>query len=328
MSFCIGGQQRRDLWAVTAYFNPCAYTRRRENYKVFAERLQLPLLTVELAYGANYELTSADATELVQIRGQHVMWQKERLINHALQYLPHECRKVVWLDCDLLFEGGDWALSVSRALEHSVLLQPFDRVYALDKDVDLTLPLDGQAFLVRQSMMAWYLSEGSEKAAATDSEGDLRRHGLSRDYAAGHAWAMRREALERVGLYDALVVGGGDYALAQAAVGDFESTVRSFRMSASHALHYREWAAQFHSLVGGRVGMIAGAVFHLWHGQLADREYVPRHSILASCDFDPRTDIQLDQSGCWRWSSAKGNHLSDEVARYFARRREDGKANQ
>ena len=39
-----------DLWAITAYFNPFGYRRRRENYGLFRKNLEVPLLTVELGY--------------------------------------------------------------------------------------------------------------------------------------------------------------------------------------------------------------------------------------------------------------------------------------
>ena len=44
------------LWAITSYFNPVSYRSRRENYRLFRERLPVPIVTVELAYGADFEL--------------------------------------------------------------------------------------------------------------------------------------------------------------------------------------------------------------------------------------------------------------------------------
>src|SRR5690349_10101249 len=85
---------RSRLWAITSYFNPLDYRRRRQNYRAFRERLPLPLLTVELAYRSP-ELAAGDADLLVQLRGRDVMWQKERLLNIAVARLPPECDRVV-----------------------------------------------------------------------------------------------------------------------------------------------------------------------------------------------------------------------------------------
>src|SRR5215204_4074910 len=112
------------LWAITSYFNPMRYGRRLANYRLFREHLPLPLIPVELSFGANdFELREGEADVLIQLRGQDVLWQKERLLNVALGELPSGCTKVVWLDCDVVFgedifgEGGGWAEEVSGLLD-------------------------------------------------------------------------------------------------------------------------------------------------------------------------------------------------------------------
>ena len=70
------GPDAGGLWAITSYFNPIGYRRRPANYRLFRERLNVPLVTVELAYGPDFELTQSDADILVQLRGEDVLWQK------------------------------------------------------------------------------------------------------------------------------------------------------------------------------------------------------------------------------------------------------------
>src|SRR5262249_46941224 len=98
----MGAMKAPTLWAISSYFNPAGFRRKLANYRLFRERLIVPLVTVELAYGPNFQLTEGDADVLVQIRGRDVMWQKERLLNLALQALPGECKNVVALDCDII----------------------------------------------------------------------------------------------------------------------------------------------------------------------------------------------------------------------------------
>ena len=45
------------LWAITSYFNPMQYQRRRANYRLFRKYLRVPLVAVELSYGPDFELT-------------------------------------------------------------------------------------------------------------------------------------------------------------------------------------------------------------------------------------------------------------------------------
>src|SRR5688500_17208469 len=104
------------LWAITCYFNPVGYRRRLENYRTFRQRLKVPLVTVELSLDERFQLASGDADILVQLQNPSILWQKERLLNVALESLPDGCDKVAWLDCDIVFESYDWAERASRAL--------------------------------------------------------------------------------------------------------------------------------------------------------------------------------------------------------------------
>ena len=63
-----------ELWAITSYYNPLGYRRRRANYRTFRERLNVPLLTVELAFGPDFELKEGEADILIRRRGGDVLW--------------------------------------------------------------------------------------------------------------------------------------------------------------------------------------------------------------------------------------------------------------
>lgn len=66
-----------------------------------------------------------------------------------------------------------------------------------------------------------------------------------------------------------------------------------------------------------------GTAFHLWHGELSDRQYAERHQRLREFNLDPFSDIARDENGCWRWNTDKGA-MHAAVRRYFETRNEDG----
>ena len=140
---------------------------------------------------------------------------------------------------------------------------------------------------------------------------------------AGLAWATRRDILDKHGLYDAFIVGGGDRAILLAAMGMFDQLVETREMNLRRAEHYRAWAKPYFSTVNRCVGYIPGRVFHLWHGDLINRNHLQRHQLFACFDFDPYMDIALDPNGCWRWSSDK-SEMHSFVKQYFESRKEDG----
>jgi hypothetical protein len=143
-------------------------------------------------------------------------------------------------------------------------------------------------------------------------------------YAHGNALAARRELLERHGLYDRCVIGGGDSALLGAAYGVHEVIAECWRMSPAQSDHYSRWAAGFHSDVKGQVSVLAGEIHHLWHGNLENRRYGRRHLDLEPHHFDPYLDIRLGADAAWRWASDKPG-LHTLLREYFQSRHEDGR---
>jgi len=138
----------------------------------------------------------------------------------------------------------------------------------------------------------------------------------------GGAWAFRRPLLERHGLYDACVVGGGDQAIGYALFGDFGAAVRPIHMNPLQEAHYLRWAEPLYREVRGNVGYVEGRMGALWHGEAKDRRYIERHRGLAPFGFDPERDLARGPEGAWRWATEKPE-MHRYVAEYFASRNED-----
>jgi hypothetical protein len=306
------------LWGITCYFNSVGYRRRLENYRVFRKRLTIPLVTVELSFDGAFQLGKEDADILVQIHGADVMWQKERLLNIALERVPENCDKIAWLDCDIVFGSEDWAEQANRALDASVVVHLFHERHDLPRNASADDLHHWNAPPTSYSVV-------SKIAAGEASPEDLfsANAPLERGSTAGLAWAGRRQVLAKHGLYDACILGSGDRAILCAALGKLDYGARATLMNDRWRQHYLAWARPYSESVMGRVGSIGGRLFHLWHGDIADRQYGRRHSRLRAFDFDPRHDITLDCSGCWRWNSNK-KALHAFVRRYFESRNEDG----
>jgi hypothetical protein len=307
------------LWAVTSYFNPVGYRRRRENYRTFRQQLALPLAAIELSFNGCFELGPEDAEILIQIRGRDVMWQKERLLNAAIQALPAHCTQVAMLDCDVVFARPDWGGALSRRLDDCPLVQPFSTVHYPPPD----LPLDSPQLLsgdFTRPGVGCLIEQGLSALEIWGRLGGVRRPGAP---APGHALAARRDWLLSHGLYDAAIIGGGDLLLLSAACKTFGAAVQRHAMNEAQAKCYLAWAEQLECSVRGEIGCVPGDLVHLWHGEMSNRRTVERYHELAACGFDPEQDIELDSSGCWRWSSDKPA-MHRFVRDYFASRKEDG----
>jgi hypothetical protein len=270
---------------------------------------------VELSFNGCFELNKNDADVLVQIHEGDVMWQKERLLNIALQELPDHCKIVMWLDCDIIFEREDWFESNLEALRENVLIQPYSTVYDLKQGIDASDTLQGNVLMQRESM-AWKICNGTIDYESTSTS-------MLGHYSPGHAWAIHRNAVEPSGFYDAMILGSGDFAMAMAAVERYHDIVDSYGMDSAQAKHYLAWSKKWSGVIKGRIGVVEGGLRHLWHGHLEDRGYDSRYASLRQFDFDPYTDIEIGAKGCWCWNSEKPK-LHEYLRKYFESRKEDG----
>ena len=176
--------------------------------------------------------------------------------------------------------------------------------------------VDGGGLALEREAMGRRYHHGALDSNVTT---DFRANGFS----PGHAWTARREILDQVGFYDAMILGSGDAVMGLAAVGRGPLAAEQFLMNARQREHYLAWAKRHYELVGGNISALEGAIFHLWHGDLDDRGYGSRYQHLRAHDFDPYADIKIAENGCWRWSSDKPE-LHRYVREYFDSRNEDG----
>ncbi|MCG8456791.1 MAG: hypothetical protein MI919_10970, partial [Holophagales bacterium] len=246
------------------------------------------------------------AAGVLQLRTSHVMWQKERLLNHAIENLPPEYDKVAWLDCDLIFDNPFWPAQADSALDRFAAVQLFERVTReAPPGIEETETEHG---------VVWGLAHGRRLDQPVPVHGSP-----------GFAWAARREILEECGLYDKLILGAADYAMVHTMYGTYleDYSFPKRIVSEKEFALFLPWAERFHRRVAGKVGWVPGRIRHLWHGRQADRRYGTRLIDMRPYDFDPAVDIRIGNDQCWQWATDKPG-LHDYVARYFAERREDG----
>ncbi len=310
----MGHEEGHRLWAITTYFNPMRYRARLDNFRYFRRHLKVPLVCVEQYWDAP-QLAGGDADRLVHLQGGDVLWQKERLLNVAIQRLPPEAEYVAWLDCDIVFKRHDWAQAAIAALHRHRLVQLFTEM------VDLPLGEVSSQDFARHPPSGQAIGGLLQRGAASQGHFTPASTGGMRRALFGLAWAAEVELIRRHGFYDAMIIGSGDRAMVCAALGRPQDAEAAARLSAIRAQHYRGWADPFHADVQGSVGALAGRLLHLWHGEIKDRRYLERHIDFAQLDFDPYADIEVAANGLFRWTD-RGQRLIPFMSAYFANRNE------
>lgn len=169
----------KNLAVVSCFFNPCNSQSRLDNFRRFERSLGVPVVTVELSFDGEFQIDGA-----IQIRGNesHLMWQKERLLNIAIESLPDDVDAVAWIDADLVFQNPLWYEQAKHLLTTHEHVQLFERIEYLDAagNVERTVP-------------SWAASRQGQRMP-------------------GGAWAARKESFTG-GLPDRHIIGGGDWAM-------------------------------------------------------------------------------------------------------------------
>lgn len=305
------------MWALTSFFNPVGYKNKLKNYRKFREsslKQGLKLLCVELSFGGTEpELSKEDADILIQLRANTILWQKERLLNIGLKYLPKNCTKIIWTDCDIIFQNDSWVEETYKSLDKYFVVQPYSSITRLPKGA--TVNFENLPF-------------GSGEAQKIHSMGygmhDSKREKLSDFFAHGHSgfvWAARREIFDECGFYDRLILGSGDLMMSYAFYGHKFNYIRNLS-SELMQLDQDVWFEKVYNVVKGSVYFTPGLIFHLWHGNVVDKLHDERFEILVSENFDPREDIKLDESNCWTWATNKPK-LHQWCEKYFSFRKEE-----
>jgi len=308
-----------EFWGITTFFNPSHFKVKYTNYLKFRKSSKtqgLQLIAVELSYNNDFELQETDADVLIKIKGdkaKSIMWQKERLLNIALKNLPKNCKKVCWIDADIIFENSNWVYESSRLLDNYRMIHPYSKSYRLEKDQDPKTVSDNEKKKnTFQSIVFDYTMNGSYNSTKQT----------------GYVWAIRRKIIDELGFYDKSIIGGGDRIIARGAFfkhvnhDKYRKNNLEFPYTQKHLKDIESYMAKFLKLVDRRVFFTKGLIHHMWHGDYLKRQYGDRHLILKRNKFDPEKDIKIGKSGCWEWKTDKTKMIAS-VSHYFKSRQED-----
>lgn len=304
-----------DFWAVTTFFNPARFKSLLQNYYFFVENLKrqgVNLLTVECAFGEDgYEIP--EGPNVLRVRAKSVMWQKERLINHAVANLPLECKYFAWLDCDILFTNDDWAKIAAEKLQKAHVVQLFKKVIYLPQG---HLSFNGKDKIMTVQGVVWQKLIHRNWLA--------RRKTKELPFSApGFAWAARRDFFhcpELGGIYDKNIIGSGDTFLVDCYFDSWDIHGFAKKFTDPMKEHMMDWAAKLKAKKPV-LDYVPVDIWHLWHGSLKNRKYMDRHDVVLKYNYDPNQDIAL-AGDVYEWASDKPG-MHEDIRQYFYDRKED-----
>lgn len=305
---------KEQIFAVCVVFNPHNFKSRIRLYNEFKSYMEfsgIKLLTVEIAFeGRPFEVTSRKDKWNIQLRSNHVLWHKERALNigiRRLNKLRPDWTKVAFIDADVRFSNPHWVKDASDALDHYKVIQLYSQAAHLS-------PKNEILWHCRSVFHDWVVKRGFHQHPSLNP----------RYYTGGHpglAWAIRRDAFEKLGgLLDFTISGSGDLMMANALMGNVLLSTKP-GLSPGFKSALEKWQKKCDKYIKGNVGFIYGVCMDYWHGKSSERNYEKRWDIMNFHQFDPVTDLVEGKNGLWEWAGNK--HLLEQDIRLSTSKRNE-----
>lgn len=289
------------LGIALGFFSPCDYQLPRKHFRNTMRRLARQGVPISVAQvcrtGQRPEAAPRNARSSV-LQSDCFMFFKEQLWNIAAKQLQ-DCDKLLFVDSDIAFTPRNYLTQISDSLDHFDIVQPFGEAQWLD--------MNGQVFM-RLPCAAREIQHG--------------RCPVLSEHHPGFAWAMTRNAFERIGgWYDLFTSGAGDaafaFAICQQADPEIGTRAKAGMLMAAQPSYvaYRERVLRLNL----RVGHVPGVTtIHQWHGERENRGYLTRERYFPPPHPDD-SHVYRRPDGLLEWA------ISAPLARdYFVMRQEDG----
>ncbi len=269
----------KDSVIISCYFNPTKSEYRRKAFDIFYESIKhLNHEIVELVIGkGEAELSHLNVT---QLRSDSLLWHKESMLNILIKNLDLKYKYVYWIDADVTFTNLNWMVDGAKQLQTNNIIQPFEYCVHLEKDEE-DPTFDTQFYksnprLRHEKFWRSFCANYVTTDLSDNENYDLHGH-------VGFAWGARVDAIKQILLYDKALIGGADHIMAHACAGQIphKCITKSFTDNIDEV---NEWSERFYKVMQGKIGYVQGDLYHIWHGDIKNRQYLKRIQ-----DFTPTT---------------------------------------
>lgn len=262
---------------VSCFYNPQNNPYRLMAFaKFFRSIKHLNFRIVECLIGPDAKPQLPDHPSITRVYADDLIWHKETLLNMAVADLPPEFKYVFIIDADVLFTNPKWMVDGVKALQDVGVIQPFEFCVHLEKN-HLQPTFDTSAYEAVASdpekrhpsmWRSFSANVANDLPCSRDTCYDAHGH-------VGFAWGFQRRVLEQCPLFEKALIGGADHILAHAAAGQepHPCITKSFTANLDEVL---DWSKKFHNVSYGDLGYAPGYLFHIWHGDIAARQYLKR----------------------------------------------------
>jgi hypothetical protein len=303
---------------ISCFFNPQRSEYRLKAFNHFYDSIKhLNHHIVECVIGDDEPQLPTDNSNISLVRTKNLLWHKESLLNKLIDELPEKYKYILWVDADVIFTNLNWVPDAVKQLQENNIVQLFEFCTHLDRD---QLEPINKIKHIRaiENVLNGYKEEKTWRSFAANYV-DFEARAESNDYDyhghVGFAWGAKRSALNSmsVPLYDRALIGGADHIIAHACAGHIPHSciTKSFKDDIEDV---NAWSREFYRVMRGKLGYVSGNLYHIWHGDIKNRQYLKR-----IVDFTPKAKKikQKDSNGLYMTDD---QDTLDYMAMYFLTR--------
>jgi len=300
---------RSDMAVILVYFNACEYKKLAQNLLLTYQtlvRADIPVFLVEHCFRDQVPLFPENGTTIFNTKSESYMFYKENLINWIMPKIPEQYTKFYMMDCDLLFEKATWYDDVSALLDSHDIVQPFKIAIWLDSDLKSSV-------LKRDSFVYAIIENKPYSLVLTHP---------------GFAWAVRRDFIQPIGVFDINILGSGDTIFASSVLQLDTNNIEDMWIKYMNWClpYYTDYYKRFDKV---RVIYYSQNIYHLWHGSKVNRSYNTRYAdfnvICNKYNIKTKEAIfELNSYGVYEYKLEYREEFNNILLNYFKSRNEDG----
>jgi hypothetical protein len=284
--------EKTDMLVVMCFFNPSKSIRLVQNFlyvKELLTRTKIPLVIVELAYNDDSFITQHNENT-IHVRSNSIMFHKENLINIGINKCKLQYNKYCMLDSDIIFDDLNWYDNISNELDNYDIIQPFEKAFWMD--IDMTNIIQ------------------SKYSVAYNNKKKLEK--LEHP---GFVWAFTKKWYKKIGLPEFCISGGGDQIIANVAFKTWGKKP-NYINSENFDKYIKKAEINFTS------SYMKGNVYHLFHGNLNNRQYSSRHERIKNEGYSDDC-LQINRDGVYEWIPSVLDKMNKLFLTYFMDRKDD-----
>jgi hypothetical protein len=291
----------KDMLVVIPFFNPASSIRITQNLLFVYSKIiaaKIPVVLVHCIFPNDSVLLPESETYL-PLRSDSYAFVKENITSIAIRKNLEKYNKYLMLDGDVLFSSPDWYTKLSNKLNEFEVVHPFQEICYLNASF----------ILHRLSNPSVFHKKGPDSKQGFGMA-------FTKDFFLSVEHPTEQDACPFGALPEECLIGGGDVNLLRIIDSELQPPANDLYKPVVNK--YKKRKVKYSYLENEKI-------FHLYHNELVNRQYISRHDILRKYTagktiFDI---ITRNKDGVYEWIPEIKEKINAEILQYFKNRNDD-----